>query len=82
MKDIYPSYYDKFKCIANRCTDSCCKDWDVVVDSDTEDFYNSVHSELGEKIRRLTVTDGDGDRIFVSQNGRWAVWNSDMLYAL
>lgn len=79
MKDVYPSYYDKFKCIANRCTDSCCKDWDVVVDSDTEDFYNSVHSELGEKIRRLTVTDGDGDRIFVSQNSRCPFWNSDML---
>lgn len=79
MKNVYPSYYDKFRCIANLCTDSCCKDWDVVVDSETEKYYNSVNNSLGEKIRRLTVTDADGDRIFISQNGRCPFWNSDML---
>ena len=79
MKRAYPSYYKKFKCVANRCADSCCKDWDVVVDSETEAFYNTASGSLGEKIRRLTVTDSDGDRIFVSQNGRCPFWNSDML---
>ena len=79
MIHIYPSYYKKFKCIANECPDSCCKDWDVVVDEESESFYNSVNTEFGEKIRRLTVTDNDGDRIFVSQNGKCPFWNKDML---
>lgn len=79
MKHIYPSYYKKFKCIANKCPDSCCKDWDVVVDEESEGFYNTVNTEFGEKIRNLTVTDNDGDRIFVSQNGRCPFWNKDML---
>ena len=79
MKNVYPSYYGKFKCIANLCKDSCCKDWDVVVDSEAEEFYNTVNNSLGEKIRRLTVTDGDGDRIFVSKDGHCPFWNSDML---
>ena len=79
MKHIYPTYYNKFKCIANECPDSCCKDWDVVVDEESECFYNSVNTEFGEKIRSLTVTDNDGDRIFVSQNGKCPFWNKDML---
>ena len=79
MKHIYPTYYKKFKCIANECPDSCCKDWDVVVDEESESFYNSVNTEFGEKIRSLTVTDNDGDRIFVSQNGKCPFWNKDML---
>ena len=79
MKHIYPSYYKNFKCIADKCPDSCCKDWDVVVDEESESFYNSVNTPFGEKIRRLTVTDSDGDRIFVSQNGRCPFWNKDML---
>ncbi len=79
MRHYYPSYFKKFKCIAARCPDSCCKDWDVVVDSETEAFYNTVQSPLGDKLRALTVTDGDGDRVFVSQNGRCPFWNADML---
>lgn len=79
MKHIYPTYYKKFKCIANECPDSCCKDWDVVVDEESESFYNSVHTPFGEKIRSLTITDNDGDRIFVSQNGKCPFWNKDML---
>ncbi len=79
MKHIYPTYYKNFKCIADKCPDSCCKDWDVVVDEESESFYNSVNTEFGEKIRSLTITDNDGDRIFVSQNGKCPFWNKDML---
>lgn len=79
MKDSYPSYYGKFKCVAAQCPDSCCKDWDVVVDEESEKFYNTVDSALGEKLRRVTVTDEDGDRIFESDHGKCPFWNSDML---
>lgn len=79
MKHIYPDFYNKFKCIANKCPDSCCKDWDVVVDDESDKFYSTVNGEFGEKLRRLTITDNDGDRIFVSQNARCPFWNNDML---
>ncbi len=64
MRDIYPDFYREFKCIANRCEDSCCKDWDIDVDSETEKFYNTVNNPLGDKIRSLTYTDEYGERIF------------------
>ena len=75
----HPTYYKKFKCIANLCPDSCCKDWDVVVDSKTEAFYNSINTDFGEKLRSLMLTDSDGDRIFKSKNGKCPFWNADML---
>ena len=79
MKNIYPSYFEKFRCIADKCPDSCCKGWDVVVDYETNNFYKTVGGEFGEKIKRLTEIDSDGDRIFVSQNERCPFWNSDEL---
>ncbi len=79
MIHIYPTYYQKFKCIANKCPDSCCKGWDIVVDDETDAYYSTVKGEFGDKIRKLTTTDSDGDRIFVSQNGRCPFWNKDML---
>ena len=79
MKDIYPGFYREFKCIANRCEDSCCKDWDIDIDSETEKFYQTVTGELGEKIRRKLVTDEYDERVFKAENGRCPFWNGDML---
>lgn len=79
MKNIYPSYFEKFRCIADKCPDSCCRGWDVVVDDETNEFYKTVVGEFGEKLKRLTEIDGDGDRIFVSQNERCPFWNNDEL---
>ena len=52
MTEIYPSFYSKFKCIANLCEDSCCKDWDIDIDSETERFYMTVTGYTGDKIRK------------------------------
>lgn len=79
MKNIYPSYFEKFKCIADKCPDSCCKGWDVVVDDETNEYYQSASGEFGKKLNRLMKIDCDGDRIFVSQNGRCPFWNENKL---
>lgn len=79
MKNIYPSYFEKFKCIADKCPDSCCKGWDVVVDDETNEYYQSVGGKFGEKLKKLTEIDCDGDRIFVSQSGRCPFWNENEL---
>ena len=80
MKHIYPKYYKDFKCIANKCPDSCCKDWDVELDDNAEKYYNTVQGEFGDKIRSLTVDGEDNNRIFISrEDGRCPFWNDDML---
>ena len=79
MREIYPDFYHAFKCIANRCEDSCCKDWDIDIDSETERFYQTVTGELGDKLRRKLVTDEYNERVFKAEDGRCPFWNRDML---
>lgn len=35
MRRIRPDYYDKFQCIADRCTITCCQEWKIAVDAET-----------------------------------------------
>ena len=34
-KKIRPDYYDKFSCIAGQCPITCCQEWKIAVDADT-----------------------------------------------
>ena len=52
-----PKYYDKFKCIADKCTDNCCIGWEIEVDSSTNEFYNKVPGKFGKKLRE-NIKDG------------------------
>ena len=51
MEQIFPNYYKKFKCIADKCRHSCCIGWEIDIDEDTMDYYNSLEGEFAEKIR-------------------------------
>ena len=80
MKHYYPTYYREFRCIAAACPDSCCQGWDVVIDSETEDFYNSVQGEFGIKLREAIYTDPDGDRVFrLAEEKKCPFWGDDHL---
>jgi len=70
MKIRVPDYYYKFNCIADKCTDTCCTHWDVVIDDKTQEFYSGLDGELGERIRESLSEDEDGDVIFKCKNGR------------
>lgn len=47
-----PYYFDKFRCIAGKCTDSCCIGWDIEIDDVTLDKYKSHKSNLSKKINK------------------------------
>ena len=40
MKIREPEYYSKFKCVADRCTDTCCRYWQIELD---EDAFKTVN---------------------------------------
>lgn len=50
MKIFAPTYYKKFKCIADKCQHNCCIGWEIDIDGDTLDFYRSLNDEFGNKI--------------------------------
>lgn len=46
-----PSYYHDFRCIADRCGDSCCIGWEIDIDKETADRYASVSGAFGERLK-------------------------------
>ena len=53
----YPSYCDKFRCIADKCKDNCCIGWEIDIDSDTLEYYKTVSGELGKRLD-MNISDG------------------------
>lgn len=46
-----PDYVKKFRCIADKCGDSCCIGWEIDIDEETAEYYESVEGEFGKRLR-------------------------------
>ncbi|MBO7195964.1 MAG: flagellin lysine-N-methylase [Clostridia bacterium] len=74
MKIYYPAYYKSFKCIADKCSHSCCVGWEIGVDAETARRYETLGGELGDDIRSH-ICDGsialcdDGRCPFLEKSG-------------
>lgn len=78
MQIYKPEYYDRFRCIASACPDSCCQSWDVEVDAETARLYRSLPGELGDRLRNALV-DSEWGTIIAKKDGRCALWQEDGL---
>ncbi|WP_346916016.1 flagellin lysine-N-methylase [Clostridium sp.] len=78
MKIRVPKYLNKFKCIADKCEDTCCAGWEIVIDEETYDYYQNVSGSFGKRLRNEMVNDGE-DNIFVLKNGNCAFLNENKL---
>lgn len=62
-KKIRPDYYDEFSCIAGQCPITCCQEWKIAVDADTNRRWKKVlppDTMLGcAKSRSLDQVSGD-----------------------
>ena len=53
--EIRPDYYEKFRCIADKCCHNCCIGWEIDVDDTAlEKYYNSA-GILQEKLKKSIV---------------------------
>lgn len=59
-----PDYYGDFKCTAGWCKDSCCIGWEINIDEETAEYYESVPGELGERLHNAMYENEDGDISF------------------
>ena len=78
MRTTVPDYFDDFHCLADRCPDTCCGQWEIVVDPEAKARYLSVEGELGDRIRAsLTVVNGED--CMVLENGHCPLLTKDGL---
>lgn len=54
MKIRVPEYFTSFKCIADKCLDSCCIGWEIDVDDTAMAKYAALDTELGREIMEKT----------------------------
>lgn len=57
MKLYAPTYYKRFRCIADRCEHSCCIGWEIDVDSKALERYSTLKHPYGSIIRESIAAD-------------------------
>lgn len=73
-----PAYYDDFSCLAGRCPDSCCQEWEVDVDDRSAAAYRALPGPLGDRLRQV-LREEDGATVMAIVDGRCPMWREDGL---
>lgn len=76
-----PDYFEDFACIGGKCKKSCCIGWELEVDPDTFDYYQTVPGPFGNRIRN-ELKKGETDEFCgftLPVDGRCPFLNSDNL---
>ena len=76
MRYVKPYYYNDFKCIANKCPDTCCAGWQIVIDDETLEKYSNEKDEFSYRLKN-SIDWGEG--VFFQNNGRCAMLNDNNL---
>ena len=55
MLYTFPDYYKEFHCTADRCEDTCCAGWQIVIDPGAQKYYRGMLREnrRGRKRKRI-----------------------------
>ncbi len=51
MRYVKPHYYDDFKCIADKCPDTCCAGWQIMIDEETLEKYAGSRDEFSKRLK-------------------------------
>ena len=78
MKITKPNYFDRFRCLAGSCPDSCCQEWEVQVDADSAAAYRALPGTLGDCLRRC-LRDEDDDTYLTIADRCCPMWRADGL---
>ncbi|MBQ2724998.1 MAG: flagellin lysine-N-methylase [Clostridia bacterium] len=78
MKTYVPDYYPKFRCIAGKCRHSCCIGWEIDIDEDTYDLYQSIGGGFGRRLKN-NIEQGDPPHFRLCADERCPFLTSDGL---
>lgn len=64
---VRPNYYDQFKCIADKCSFTCCQEWKIAVDDSTASKWKKTPPPANVATRRKNLEQftqyKDGQRV-------------------
>lgn len=69
MKLYAPSYYKKFKCIADKCRHSCCIGWEIDIDEFTLGKYQSAEAPYASEVLK-SIEDSENPHFKLCGGGR------------
>ena len=84
---LIPDYYSKFTCIADRCPITCCQEWKIGVDADTNRKWKKLQApetvpEQKKNLSACTIKK-DGQRVIgLDSDHRCPFLNSEKLCRL
>ena len=78
MRLTVPDYYDRFRCIASRCTDNCCIGWEIGIDPAALADYQSQTGAFGDRLR-AAIQPGDPPFFALTKIGRCPFLNEENL---
>ena len=76
--EIYPDYYSFFRCKGAKCTDNCCVGWEIDIDRETFQYYQSLKGPLGDALRE-NILSANGVYAFILQEDRCPFLDGDFL---
>ena len=79
MKYIEPDFAAQFRCLAGTCPDTCCKDWEIIIDGETLAKYRALPGKFGDEVRASLCVDDEGDTMFRLTDGHCPLLREDGL---
>lgn len=76
MEYTIPHYFDRFKCVAAECEDTCCAGWAIMIDEDSLEKYKNAKGDFGNRLRNSIDWENGS---FCQYEGRCAFLNEDNL---
>ena len=76
MEYRIPHYFEKFKCVAAECEDTCCAGWAIMIDEESLEKYKNLQGDFGNRVRN-SVDWKQG--CFCQHEGRCAFLNEENL---
>ncbi len=52
MRYIYPHYYNEFACTADKCPDTCCAGWLIMIDDESLERYEQYVGHFNKRLEK------------------------------
>jgi len=72
-----PDYFNEFRCTADKCKDTCCAGWQIVIDKESLEKYKKIKGDYIWKV--MTNVDWEEDCFRQDNDKRCAFLNPDNL---